>query len=228
MTLLTIGLLLGSLQGILISLFLFVRSFKDLKSVFLSAYVFVFSLTILFPALIRYDHERFIHVLAGSFPLLLLVGPFLFLYIKSLIGNWHSKWMWMHGIPSLMVLFYLASFYTRSRADKMAFFAEIGRYGTPAEMMVIWASAVIHILVYQWISMTKLQSYAESIKAQRSSLDLDGLHGAQFLIHSNLILWVLYLIFYLFLLTGIFSNPFGVTDILFGYLSKTKSRHWNY
>lgn len=218
MNMVVIGLLLGSLQGILLAFFLVTRSRRNAPSgFFLGAYVFVISLCILFPTLLRFDSDAFIHVLVVSFPFLFLIGPFFFFYCETLVQVRRPN-KWIHFIPSILVTGSMVPLFTLNTIEKIDFLQSMRALGTPPDLMAWWAGAVVHILVYLNAGHRTLSRHLAAAENLYSSIDKEWFSRIRLFTKSNVALWSLYLVFYVMLFFDAFSNPFGATDILFGYL----------
>lgn len=99
---------LGALNGIFLSLYFgFFSKKKELSNYFLSALLFVLSLRIIKSVFFYFNpglSEVFIQI---GFSACILIGPFLYLYIKTIVtSNKNSNWLF-HIIPAFLLIIVL-------------------------------------------------------------------------------------------------------------------------
>ena len=205
----------GALTGFLIALFLLYQ--KRDRNYYLSGFLIGFSYFLISPEIIRSSLESFPHVVATSFPLLFVFGPFLYIYAHKLARSQLSfRIKILHCAPVLLAFVYFSPFYLKSSDFKIQFVKQLGIDGPPLDFKIIWAIAIVHILFYTGRVKVLLSNLNWNLKKRYSNLEQLKLDWLQKFVTSNIVLWSLYFIGSVLLFLNIDSDPWGITDQLLG------------
>jgi len=177
---------LGFLQGVFLAILLYTHP-KSNKSVngLLALYILFVSSFMTFPLIMRlvtWRNSAFI------VPLPLLIGPFLFLYLRSFRERVTFKRAWPHFV--IFVLFFIPAYLNidynaRKYPDATQLTAEILRSPTT---LALFYFRLAHLIVYYFLSRRELLFYQRSIKHMFSETSHIDLQWARLLINGFLCL----------------------------------------
>jgi len=214
-------LLIGGMQGILLSAFLiFGKTYRTQANRLLGLLTLTFSLNIIIPEFVKnYPHD-FPHLIAASFPLLFLFGPLFLFYVENLItGNpFNKKKFFISLIPFAISVIYLLPFFIQPVYKKLEFYNYIRSSGLPFNFILIWGLGCVHIIIYSVNIFRIIKSYQEKIKNENSEISRINLEWLQNLTAGFSFVWAVYLFFFLIFTFGIASDPYGISDYLFGLI----------
>lgn len=144
--------ILGAVQGVFLATVLSSRKHNVVANRVLAALMLVFSLDL--AAAVYHAtgfYQAFPHFVGFDFPLALLYGPLLLLYVATLSsqdGRFKKAYGW-HFVPFLLLLLYMLPFYMQAGADKLAFLNDPGAQQPRAAIMGwINHTKLIHALAY--------------------------------------------------------------------------------
>jgi AraC-like DNA-binding protein len=159
----SILILLGAVHGIFLGIVLWRKKENHLANRLFAALLFSLSYHLLEYALnISGVILEVPHLLLTSYPLLFLLGPFFYLYVKSLLEyDFRLKRKdLLHFIPALMVLLAFLPFYLQSATEKFAIMQDISDTGfteIPPEQFVIMFGQILQICIYLFFAYQLIQ-----------------------------------------------------------------------
>ncbi len=183
--------LLGALHGCILAFVLAQKKVNRLPNKFLASLMAVFSLDLGMAAFQSFGlHEPYPHLIALDYPVTLLYGPFLYLYVKTLRdGNPRiSSSDYLHFIPFALLLVYLIPFYMGPASDKLAMLNNTESILSLYHFAVITHIKVLHGMAYVVGVVYVFISYRKKLKDSFSSIEKINLAWLQHLIAGITIL----------------------------------------
>lgn len=208
----------GVIQGFFLAFTLWIHN-KGNRTAnrLLALLIFLFSIYLLIPELVRQYPESFPHLIASTFPLIYLLGPISLLYVSAIYEKElqiNRKWL-LHFIPAIMCLLFLMPFYVNSAEYKLTFFNEIRLKGAGASWSVLWGISCVHFSFYTYLCAKKIKKFDERLKEYYSNIDEINLSWLWLFFVTISILWALYFILFLLSLVDIVVDPYGIADYFF-------------
>jgi len=190
---------LAIVQGILLSLLLFLKKQNRNANRILSVAILCLSLDILSVYLTEmqvYDKYPFLFGYSTAYPF--IYGPIFYIYtllVTKEEEKFRAKYL-LHFIPFVLVYLYVSPFYFLSHADKLV---KINEYLTQVQpdMIIISIFKPIHGILYTWFSIKAIDELSEKLKTSYSNLDKKRLDWLKYLISSTMIVWIIVAIFIL-------------------------------
>jgi len=166
----------------------------------------------------KFFYNLFPHVFYVGAPFIFLVGPSLYLYIKSIAFSDFQleKKDIFHIIPFVLaVLYFTIIFYVRSAEEKRLFLSDKTLF--PA-LLQIYYNIVSHIqlLIYNISAFVIVKKYREEIRQQYSSLQRINLSWLNYVLYGYLLAWLTSVSTMLFRLYHI---PYIDTMLFINYMS---------
>lgn len=214
-------LLIGGMQGILLSVFLiFGKTSNAQANKLLGLLTLAFSLNVIIPEFVKNYPQNFPHLIAVSFPLLFLFGPLFLSYVENLIisNSFNKKNFFISLIPFTISVIFLLPFFIQPVYKKLEFYNFIRSSGLPFNFILIWGLGCVHIIIYSFIIFRILKLYQEKIKNETSEISRINLEWLKNLTAGFSFVWAVYLFFFLIFTFGIATDPFGINDYLFGLI----------
>ena len=214
-------LLIGGIQGILLSIFLFSKKIsKSHSNRILGLLTLIFSFNIITPEFVKNYPENFPHLIAVSFPFVFLVGPLLLFYVNALTGGngINVKNIFLSAAPFFLSIIYLLPFYILSSNEKLEFYDLIRNTGLPDDFIFLWGFGCIHAAIYSFLVFRIIKSYQQKIKNENSEISRINLAWLKNLASGFSFVWTVYLFFFLIFTFGIATDPFGISDYFFGFV----------
>jgi len=208
--------------GIFLSLFLaaliFSRTDKSLADVILGSFFLLYALNILLSYGEYYNRQQgypypgLIHV---ATPFLLLHGPALWFYIKSLTAQYFRfRWIYLlHFLPFvLLIVEHSVHFYLLSPQDRIDYVTKEAFRQQPSYYVVVVGIAVSQLGYFAW-GLSIIQRYRKKLKTYFSHLQSYDLTWLRFLLTGAL---VCYGIIHALYLTDFFAPvaPFGMLQMM--------------
>lgn len=188
MDVVTIIILLGIIQGIILGLFLLsIRRGNKNANRILGILIILFSYTLSPAFLLSAELYKILpHLMMTAHPLLFLIGPMFLLYTKILtsIRFKFKKIHLFHFSPFAIHLIYLMPFYIMGTKEKLRILEE-GGTGTNAIDYLITISVLVHMFVYIIIVYYTAKKHTKKIKDSFSSIEKINLQWIQ-----NIIRWL--------------------------------------
>lgn len=162
--------LIGSAQGLFVSVLLFVKSAQHKANRWLAFLLLAVSLHLLeYAANISAISLRYPIIIASSYPLLFCMGPAFYLYCRSLLiqESMASPKAWFHFIPSVLVLLFFAPFYAMPGSEKVGFISGLAKNGVldvPPEQLVFMGAHVVQTVVYLILSYNYIRKNQARLK----------------------------------------------------------------
>lgn len=184
------------LAGIVITFFLaFILWSKQGKSIadkVLAAWLCVMGFHLfLFYLFITGEIYKYPYLLGIQFPLPLVHGPLLYLYvITETRYNHFRNFFWLHFLPALLTLVLLMRFLRLSSAEKISVFQQDG-VGFEMETNLITIATIISGFVYVFLSLVELNRYKKQIADEYSDIEKINLHWLRYLIFGILAIWLI-------------------------------------
>jgi AraC-like DNA-binding protein len=204
-------LVIGVFQAILLVLLLIVKRNRSVSDHILSGYLFLSALIILlaYIEIVNRDYGYpFPWLINLSTPFILLVGPVLWLYVKSLTSQFFKfkKLYLLFLIPFAVVLsMLLARYYFKPEAIKIAT-ETLGEYKKDFAYLFIVAIIALSNLLYTIWGLMLIKDYRRKIKTYFSRTDSIDLKWLRFLLVSAMICYISISVLY-------------IADTIFGLLS---------
>jgi AraC-like DNA-binding protein len=158
--------IIGGLQGILLAFFIFIKGKKKPSILFLSFYLFIFSLGLFENWFLIASHDTFTRLLVSFISnSAYLYGPLLYLFVHYLANEIpsFSKKDIIHFIPFLVFLCISMLFLFLNKTIS-------NRVGEIAEL-ILFELLIIQVLTYNLIAIYKLRKHHEGILQNYSSLE---------------------------------------------------------
>jgi len=205
---------LAIVQGILLSLLLYLKKENRHANRVLSVAILILSLDILCIYLSQmriYEKYPFLFGFNVGYPF--IYGPIFYIYtllVTRREGKFKPKLL-LHFIPFVVVYLYASPFYLLSHDEKLL---KINEYMTQLQwdMEIISIFKPIHGILYTWLSLRIITEFSERLKISFSNIDKKKLDWLKFLIMSTMIVWVVVAIV---ILAGLIL---GSHDILFNVI----------
>jgi AraC-like DNA-binding protein len=205
---------LGTLQGVLLALILYFHPKSDRTvNLFLSLYIFWISIPSI-TLIVQYLFSW--HIIIFVQPFLLLIGPLLYLYIRSFKEAITWRKTWPHLI--LFFLFLIAAYWLYSdigakypRSENVP--KELPRHPVYYSLIIIRS---IQRLVYYFLARNMLISYQRSIQQLYSETSRINLHWVKWLVNGYLLLVLLIISFNVFIL--IYPEQYSLLVLIIGVL----------
>src|SRR4030095_4683026 len=177
---------LGFLQGILLAVLIYAHPKSDRSvNTLLALYIFMVSILMTLPFIIKLVTWR------NSFfiqPFPLLIGPFLYFYLRSFkerITFWKA---WPHFVPFIVLFFpfyWNIDYMARKYPQVQTLTGDILR--SPTTLALIYLR-LAHLIIYYFLSRKQLRSYQRAIKQLFSETTNINLKWASLLINGYLCL----------------------------------------
>lgn len=183
---------LAIVQGILLSLLLFLKKENRHANRVLSVATLCLSLGILniyFTEMKVYEKYPYIFGFDVGYPF--IYGPIFYIYTLLVTKNeekFKPKQL-LHFIPFLVVYLYVSPYYLLSHEEKLF---KIKEYMTQIQldMEIISVFKPIHGILYTWLSLKIINEFSEKLKISFSNIDRKKLDWLKYLIMSTMMVWV--------------------------------------
>ncbi len=185
---------LGILQGFFLAALVYFHPKSDKSvNIFLALYIFFLSCLIAMPLYLKVFSWR-----TSSFlqPLPMLIGPLLYLYLRSFKEKVTWKKAWPHFIVFLLFILPVTWHVTRMSAkypDVEDIPAELLTH--PVTMSLMYAR-LVHLIIYYFLGRKVVQTYERSIEHLFSETSRISLKWARVLLNGHLLLFVTVLIIF--------------------------------
>jgi AraC-like DNA-binding protein len=231
---LTIVLLLGAAQGILLTVLISHRHSRLFANRFLGFLMLFYSLILL--NLISNDlgyYRRFPHLMLIPISLPFLIGPLHFLYAKYLIRSAKKfKAMdWLHVLPFAFYLLYLLPYFLKPGEVVLAAFQNPEENRLTFESLFFNWAIILQGLTYMVLTIIIVRRYSRHIRDMFSAVEKIQLNWLRNITYMVLFVLSIFAMENVLFLAGInLSNFFNFTSVLFavavyamGYLGLSKS-----
>lgn len=182
---------LGALHGLILALVLAQKDVNKLPNRLLAAIMVVFAIDLGMAAYQSFGlHKLYPDVIGLDYPVTLLYGPLLYLYVKAMRdGNRHIRALdYLHFAPFAILVIYMIPFYTGPAADKLALLNESSRIHQTYGFGLINDLKVLHGISYVVAVIVMLISYRSKIKESYSTLEKINLNWLQYFITGTAVL----------------------------------------
>lgn len=166
--------LLGGVHGLCLATLLAFKKVNAFPNRLLSLLMLVFSIDLGMAAVHTSDWiTSYPHLVGIDYPLTLLYGPLLFLYVKSLSKSLEglSKRDMLHFLPFLLLLLYMMPFYFEMPAVKLQMLGSPVQNSRSFWFVVINHLKVIHGVGYIGVVVWYLHRYRKSLKHTYSTME---------------------------------------------------------
>lgn len=188
----SIILIIASFQALLLAFLLFTKRGRTISDTILSAYFFVTALTILFAYLEIYNRSNglpYPWLINSSIPVILLIGPLLWLYVRSLTKQ-HFKLNWSHlllAVPFVFVtILFTFRFYLQSTEVKVTFESGMAHRSDFVFPLVVGMIAISNVGYGLW-SLLLISRYRKMLKTYFSQTDTINLGWLKFVLIMSLV-----------------------------------------
>jgi AraC-like DNA-binding protein len=183
MYLLALIIFAAAVQGILLSYFLLRRRGRSLQHRSLAALVITIALVLL-GAIIGLSglYREWPHVIRYSDPLVLVIGPLLYFHVHAATRGKLPPFAWLHFLPVVLYLIYIAPFYMLSGAEKIAKVEQAMSTRLSSGLTMLLTIRMSLMLGYSVLSLVLLRRFQRGLQDLYSNVEERDLHrSAQFL-----------------------------------------------
>ncbi len=184
---------LGSIQGLLLSIFLFSIRTNKLSNRLLAMLTLLWGLFILVFALQEEGLYRKIpHLLKVFYQFLFLFFPFLYLQVKYLLAS-YTKFDWkdlIHFLPFVLSLIFYMDFYIQSGEEKLYMIRNKSEYYIILQIIGDEVIALQGVL-YSIFALNLIRKYRRKIKEYESTIDKNIVKILYLGISLNLFSWII-------------------------------------
>jgi len=186
---------LGAAHGLILALVLSRKQVNKLPNQLLALLMIAFSVDLGMAALQSFGIlEHYPQLIGLDYPVTLLYGPLLYLYVKTMKEGHKSlqKIDYLHFLPFLVLLIYLLPFYFGSATDKLALLrGNIQQVQSTYGLDFITSLKVTHGLLYVAGVVYMLISYRRRLKDSYSSIERINLNWLQHFITGAALLAII-------------------------------------
>lgn len=214
MNLWAIVVLLGAVQGLFLAANLFVKKENRAANKWLALLLTAVSLHLLeYAADITGLSLQFPALIAITYPLLFLMGPFYYSYCRSLLGKTAglSYKSLLHLLPALIVLLLMLPFYTMDSKTKLQSLQTIANGDVlkiPVEQLVFMGCHVIQTVAYIFASYKFIKKKEGELKDVSSDVVL--IKKLEWLNKFNWLLSIYFLLYFLLVVLLSYLNKYQV------------------
>lgn len=212
----------GVIQTLILIVFLWrTKRGHESANQMLCVYLALIAYYLVVPEIIRNSQAEWkVHLIATSFPMLFLIGPFLLAYTQLVLASeiHLSRKFLLHFVPACLALLGFIPFYIKSGDEKNAIFESFRTLGMPISFTIAWNLACVHIILYLGIILVKTRRYHTLLKQCYSNLERINLKWLEKFTFGNVVIWVLYFIGYILITLKIEIDPLGIIDQTFSIL----------
>ncbi len=187
----TVIYLLGAVHGLILALVLALKKKNKLPNKLLALLMIVFSVDLGMAAFQGFGwHEIYPQFIGLDYPVTLLYGPLLYLYVKVMRdGSQQIKTIdYLHFLPFIGLLIYLIPFYTGPETSKLLLVNDLKNRPDQFSFEIINHIKVLHGLSYIPAVIYLLISYRKKLKDSFSSIEKINLNWLQHFIVGATIL----------------------------------------
>ena len=196
--------LVGAMQGLFLSLYLFLKNENRNANKWLAFLLIVVSLHLLEYAVnISGISLKYPFLVAITYPLLFCMGPLYFIFCQYLLDkNFRITPKWsLHFTPALFVLLIMLPFYLMPAAEKINYLNGLSENGVikiPNSQLVFMAIHILQTIVYVFITYKNISKKEEEFKKFSSNVFLvkkiSWLNNFSFYFSIYLLLYILLVI----------------------------------
>lgn len=193
-------LLLAAIQGILLTIVLFVRKENHTANKMLAFAVFCLSIDLLSQVYyLKGWYKEFPHLMGISYPFPLLYGPSFYIYAKlvSKKESGFKKHNWLHFIPAMTVYLLCIPIYFYNGEQKIEFVKDMMHGVHPPLFSVFEAILPFQGMLYTFFTFKVIREYDRKIKDAFSNIDLINLNWLKYITSGGLVIWSIVLSLYL-------------------------------
>jgi AraC-like DNA-binding protein len=223
--------LLGVLQGVILTPVLWARRANRLANRILAALVAVVALMLLLGDLEgRWGFQGHPNLLGLTAPLPFLLGPLLYLYVIALtrpLVRFDARWL-VHGLPFAGDFLFMAqAFYLKGAEQKVALARATNAGNAPMSLHIVLALEITQALVYLFLTWQALERYGAKMRGFYSDLARIDLRWLRALVLAHVGVWSVVLLKTVLGWTGHGGSglgaavPLGTSFVVFltGYVS---------
>jgi AraC-like DNA-binding protein len=209
----------GAIQAFLISVSFFFRKQNSKGNIFISIFLFIFSLELLFSAYYASDIPLYFpHLIHLDGPMSMFYGPLVFWYVTFTTAqkSKFTKTDILHIIPFfLLVIYKLPSFFLKSAAWKVEFF-KTNILGTrDLEFYLLNIIIFIQVGFYLVYALRSYRSFKKSLSDTFSNYEGVDLKWLFIMLVSGIVIWSFFLFMFVFALFGFNSATANAVNALF-------------
>lgn len=205
---LSIVLVAGGIQGIFMACVILIRGTETSR--WMGVHILSISVFIIFPEVYKYFALDWPHITASYFPVILVIGPSMYLYVRSfLLPDSRQKSLW-HFLPTLVNYIYLLPFFSKSSEEKISLIHTVATDGIPYDFKVMWAFYCVHLVIYLYLT----HSFLQKVLRVR---DFNHQEWLLTLMKSNHITWGLYVLFFIAYQLGLSQTHYYYFTYIFGF-----------
>lgn len=183
--------LLGALHGFILALVLSQKKVNRVPNKLLALLMIVFSIDLGMAAFHSFGlHTSYPDLIGVDYPLTLLYGPLLYLYVKTMRDGSTTiqQYDYLHFVPFIMLLIYMIPFYMGAPTEKLAFTSNVHKLSQTFGLGLINHLKVLHGLTYAGWLIFMLLSYRKKLKVSFSSIEKVNLNWLQNFVSASIVL----------------------------------------
>jgi AraC-like DNA-binding protein len=221
----SIILLLGITQGLFLVFLLLGKVDNKEANRFLALLIFSYSAFLVESSLAGTEiTKQYPHILGLTSGVVFLIGPFHFLYARTLISTKKefTKTDLLHFLPFLsFYLYFLFPFYLQSGDFKITYFDQIDERGPTLELRLFSWAVLIQGVIYMVATLKLLRKHVDDIKKSFSSLEEINLSWLRRITFISMIVWVFGIIIELVQISDPVTSLQGLVPISIAFLIYT-------
>ena len=221
----SIILLLGITQGLFLVFLLLGKVDNKEANRFLALLIFSYSAFLVESSLAGTEiTKEYPHILGLTSGVVFLIGPFHFLYARTLISSKKefAKTDLLHFLPFLIFyLYFLFPFYLQSGEFKITFFDLIDKTGPTLELRLFSWAVLIQGVIYMVATLKLLRKHVDDIKRNFSSLEAINLSWLRRITFISMIVWVFGIIIEIVQISNPVTTLQGLVPISIAFLIYT-------
>jgi len=193
-------LLLGSIQGILLSVLLFSKKINHTANVVLGIAMLALSFDVFHSAYILFSYYfEFPHYIGITYAFPFLYGPIFYIYTKLISSgeNTFNPKYYLHFIPFVLVVIYgLVFVYFRSAEFKLTLIDNESGSAVPGLEIINYLKP-IHGIIYVLLTIKVLRGYNSAIKTSYSNIEKINLNWLRHLTIGLTVIWSIVVLSYI-------------------------------
>lgn len=221
----SIILLLGITQGLFLVFLLLGKVDNKEANRFLALLIFSYSAFLVESSLAGTEiTKQYPHILGLTSGVVFLIGPFHFLYARTLISTKKefTKTDLLHFLPFLsFYLYFLFPFYLQSGDFKITYFDQIDERGPTLELRLFSWAVLIQGVIYMVATLKLLRKHVDDIKKSFSSLEEINLSWLRRITIISMMVWVFGIIIELVQISDPVTSLQGLVPISIAFLIYT-------
>lgn len=187
--------ILGALQGICLSIVLFIRYRKSKANIFLAWLILSYSVFLVQELLsgieqISQSYPHFLMILMG---LPFLFGPLHLMYIGVLTDSRikFARPHWLHFIPFILFKIYYLQVFFLSKEELNNIIRQVEQNNPPLHLLISGIAVAVQGLIYVIVALFVFREYLQKIKLTFSTIEKINLNWLRYFTIMALFVWII-------------------------------------